>query len=268
MKNTLAIAQCEIVRLFMTRRGWWSIAAFALVWFVIVRMAILPASRFLGGNSDNALLRMLLGEVNLESLATWLIPELSVYWVFCLLFLPLFCIVLTADQIASDLARGTLRFLHLRATRGEIFFGRFLGQMLVQLMFILVTMSTTLALAAYRDPSILGTELDRALIIIINLMIVLLPFTALMALASVLARSGRQAILFAVISLIVVWLALGYLSNYLPDAQLLHWVMPWSQILPLMRQQAWDTLQLAPIPLMQTCVLLLVGWMLMRRVNL
>lgn len=268
MKNTLSIAQSEIVRLFMTRRGWLSIAAFSLVWFVIVRFAIFPASRYLSGNADSAFLKLILGEINLDSLADWLIPELSVYWVFSLLFLPVFCVVLTADQLASDRARGTLRFLHLRATRAAIFFGRFLGQMLVQCLFIVITLATTMALAGYRDPTLLGSELERVLVITVNLLIVLLPYTALMALVSVLAKSGRQATLFAIVIWIALWLLLRYLSDWFPDAPLLNWVMPGSQLFPLMKLQSWETMQLAPIPLIQTAVLLLVGWLFMRRVNL
>jgi len=252
----------------MTRRGWLSIAAFALVWMFIVRVAIYPASRYLSGNADNPLLTLVLGEINLDALATWLVPELAVYWVFSLLFLPVFCVILTADQIASDKARGTLRFLHLRATRSSIFFGRFLGQMLVQLLFILATLATAFALAVFREPTLLASEFERVIIIIVNLLIVLLPYTALMALVSVLARSGRQATLFAVILWILMWVILRYLKEWFPDLEMFNWVMPGSQLFELMRERSWDTLQLAPIPLLQTLVLLVIGWAVMRRVNL
>ena len=268
MKNAFLLAQFEVTRLLLTRRGLISVLAFALVWFVILRYAIYPASRFVAGNTDNVLLRMVLDQINLNELADWLVPELSVYWVFALYLLPLFCITLTADQTATDRTRGTLRFLHLRATRSQIFLGRFLGQMLVQALFIGVTVLTTFGLALYRDQTLAAAGLEHMLVIIVNLLIVLLPYTALMALMSVFAKSARQAVMFAIILWIATALALRAVAQYFPDLTMLELVLPGSQVSSLLTLRTWETLEFSIIPLVQTAVLLLLGWFAFRRVDL
>jgi len=264
----LTIAQFELTRVLLTRRGMVSILAFALIWFVVLRYAIYPASRFLGGSGSNSLIGLLLGEINLGHLAEWSVPELSVYWLISLLLLPLFCIALTADQTASDRARGTLRFLHLRATRSAIFFGRFAGQMFIQWLLIVITGLSTFALALYRDPALLSTGIDHFVVIVVNLTIVLLPYTALMAMVSIASKSARQATVYAIILWIVFMLLIRYLQAKFPDLVLLDWILPGSQIKSLVQLQSWDTLSLAPIPLIQCAILLFVGWLIMRRIDL
>lgn len=268
MGQLFTIAKFELTRLLLTRRGTIAIAAFALVWFVILRYAIYPASNFLADAGGNSLLDYLLGEVNLGHLADWLVPELSVYWLFSLFLLPLFSIALAADQTASDRARGTLRFLHLRATRSVIFFGRFLGQMFVHFLLIVVTVATTFALALYRDSALLSEGFAHLSVIVVNLHIVLLPYVALMAMVSIMSKSARQATLFAVILLIVFKLLVSFLQNRFPAVTLLDWILPGSQITPLLQLQSWDTLSFAPIPIAQTLVLLGAGWLIARRIDL
>lgn len=268
MPTFLTLAHFELIRLLFTRRGLLSILAFALIWFLILRYAIFPASRFLAEGAGQLLLELLPGEINLRHLADWIVPELSVYWLFSLLLLPLFCIVLTADQTASDRARGTLRFLHLRATRPAIFFGRFLGQMYIQILIILITGITTFALALYRDSSLLAGGVEQFFVIVLNLALVLLPYTALMAVVSILAKSARQATIYAIILWTVILLAIRFAQSRLAELAVLDWVLPGAQIRSLMQLQHWDTLSVAYVPLIQTAVLLLIGWLIARRIDL
>jgi len=266
--SLLTIAQFELTRVLFTRRGLVSILAFALIWFVVLRYAIYPASQFLSDDGSNSLIGLVLGEINLGHLAGASVPELAVYWLFTLMLLPFFCITLTADQTASDRARGTLRFLHLRATRSNIFFGRFLGQMYVQILLILVTGLSTLGLSLYRDINLLGTGIEQLLVIAVNLVLVLLPYTALMAMVSILANSARQATVYAIILWIAFLMLIRFVRDFLPDFTLLDWILPGSQITALAQLQQWDTLSLAPVPLIQTGVLLFVGWLITRRIDL
>lgn len=269
MRNLFIIARFEITRLLLTRRGMLSVVAFALVWFLLLWYAIYPASRFMAqNNQQGSLTGILLQQINLGHLSDWAVPELTVYWLFSLFLLPFFSIMLTADQTASDRARGTLRFLHLRATRNALFFGRFLGQMLVQCLIIAITAITTFALALTRDPAIAGSGLEQLLLVIVNLLIVVMPYTALMAVMSIIAKSARQATLYAIILWIVSMLVISMLHAQLPGLAILDWILPGSQITPLMKLQGWDTLQLMPIPLIQTAVLLLAGWKISNRIDL
>jgi len=173
-----------------------------------------------------------------------------------------------ADQIASDKARGTMRFLVLRTSRTRIFFGRFLGQFTIQIFIILVTLVTVLGLIAYKAPNGASIAVSEAPIVVVNLTLVLLPYVALMALVSVLASTARQATMYAIIGWIVLWLLLGYIQGRIGPFGILDWVLPGSQLSSLVRTGGWDTLNFAPIPLLHTVVLLALGWIAIKRCDL
>ena len=165
MHTILVLSRYELSRLFMTRRGLLSLFAFALVWFLILRYAIYGAAQFFMADAPGGLIVSFFNSAIINNLMSWQVPELAVFWVIALYLLPIFCIALTADQTASDRARGTLRLLHLRATRDGIFFGRFIGQLLILLLLILLALMTTVMLVLIRDNSILIPAVKLSLIL-------------------------------------------------------------------------------------------------------
>ena len=161
-----------------------------------------------------------------------------------------------------------MRFLVLRASRTQIFLGRFIGQYLIQLLVILLTLLSVLALIAFNAPDSVSVALAEAPLVCVNLALVLLPYVALMALVSVLASTARQATLYAIIGWIVLWFLLGYVQGKFGPFPILDWVLPGSQLGSLVKLSGWETLNLAPIPLLHTFVLLALGWFAMRRCDL
>ena len=109
------IARYELSRLFMTRGGLLSLLAFGMVWFLILRYPIYSASQFFMADAPGGVIASFLNSSALNNLLAWRVPEMAVFWVIALYLFPIFCVILTADQTASDRARGTLRLLHLRA---------------------------------------------------------------------------------------------------------------------------------------------------------
>lgn len=265
MHTFFVLARYELGRMFMTRRGLLSLVAFSLVWFLILRYAIYGAAQFFMADALGGLIVSFFNSNIINNLMSWQVPELAVFWVISLYLLPIFCVVLTADQTASDRARGTLRLLHLRASRDGIFFGRFLGQMLILLMLILIALATTVLLVMFRDSALLLPALRLAFILLINLLIVLLPYTALMAWVSSMARSARQATLYAIIVWIVCSLLTSWLSSRFPGLWGLDKVLPGAQVSGLLQLSGWNTLSLAYLPMIQTLVLLFLGRMMMQR---
>ena len=249
----------------MTRRGLLSLLAFALVWFLILRYAIYGAAQFFMVDAPGGLIVSFFNSTIINNLMSWQVPELAVFWAINLYFLPIFCIALTADQTASDRARGTLRLIHLRATRDGIFFGRFIGQILILFMLILLALLTTVALVLLRDATLILPALQLSLILTVNLILVLLPYTALMAWVSSMARSARQATLYAIIIWIVFSLFTGWLSSRYPGLWGLDKVLPGAQIPSLLQLSGWNTLSLSYIPIIQTIVLLGLGRLMMQR---
>ena len=265
MRTIALIAWYELHRLFLTKRGLLSLSAFGLVWFLILRYAIYGAAQFFSVDQVGGVIASFFNSSIINNLMSWQVPELAMFWVVMLYLLPIFCVVLTADQTASDRARGTLRVLHLRASRDGIFFGRFVGQLLVLLFLIIIALATTLALVMMRDASQLLPALHFSMIVLVNLILVLLPYTALMAWVSSMARSARQATIYAVIIWIVCSILTGWLSRQFPELWGLDMVLPGSQVSSLLKLSGWNTLSLALIPIIQTAILLFLGRMIMQR---
>lgn len=261
--KVFVMAVDEVMRLLSTKRGYLSLGGFALIWVAVLIYGVLPASRFLGQASDSGLVDIIPSDMGVSSLQDWPTPELAIYWFVSLYLLPFLAILTAADQTASDRARGTLRYLILRCSRLEIYFGRYLGQLLILLLVVLITLGSVLVIVAVNVSELFAPSLASSAVIVVNLMLVLAPYIALMALVSALAKSARQATLFAVILWLVVLLLVGYLKSLLPDTQLLDWVLPGSQVGELMKLSDWQTLAYAPIPIVQTLVLLSVGGLIM-----
>jgi ABC-type transport system involved in multi-copper enzyme maturation permease subunit len=258
-RNTWLIARFEIFRLFGSPRGWFALAAFAVIWFFMLRYPIFEASSALQQADTQVMLSQVFGMIGLYKLMAWPLPELIAYWLISLVLLPLAVVVASADQTCSDRSRGTLRFLTLRTSRDSIFFGRFLGQWLVQVLLIVISLLATLGMALWRQHSLSLAALEAALIMGINLVIVLAPFTALMALCSVLVRSSRLAICLAIVGGGVLIGVISWAGWYFPDVLRLLQYAPGAQLPTLLASQGWATLQEATLPLIQTVVLLTLG---------
>lgn len=260
-RNTWLIARFEVFRLFGSPRGWFALAAFAVIWFFILRYPIFEASSALQQADTQVMLSRVFGMIGLYKLMAWPLPELIAYWLISLMLLPLAVVVASADQTCSDRSRGTLRFLTLRTSRDSIFFGRFFGQWLVQGLLIIISLLATLGMAVWRQQSLSLTALEAAFIMGLNLLIVLAPFTALMALCSVLVRSSRLAICLAIIGGGVLVGLISWAGWYFPDVLQLLQYAPGAQLPALLANQGWSTLKEVTLPLAQTLVLLALGRM-------
>ena len=261
----LLIGQFEVKRGFATRKGLLSVVTFAVVWYVILfyplRFAaeLLLHEKGLGNNFS------FFDFIGFGSLQHWPIPEFGVFWQFALLIFPMLSITVAADQTSSDRERGTLRFIVLRSSRDSVFFGRFIGVMAIQTLLILGTGLSTLLLVLYRDPALLLSSLSDLFVISVNLIIAVLPFTAMMAALSAKVKSARQVTVWA----ILVWTFMAGIINglayYLPGITFLKCLIPGYQLADLAQLVEWQTLQLAYIPVLQSLVLLALGRWIMAR---
>ena len=103
----------------------------------------------------------LFGSLGLNALLEWPVAEFAIYWLVAVYSFPLFALFVTSDQTCSDKARGTLRFITLRATRSEILIGRFFGQFLIIVVLIFLTLIACIALVGWtlRVPILAATPL-------------------------------------------------------------------------------------------------------------
>jgi ABC-type transport system involved in multi-copper enzyme maturation permease subunit len=264
----LLICQFELKRLFFTRKGLLYLITFAVVWYFILLYPIRYAANFLEQGQGSSHRGGFFDFLGFGSLLNWQIPEFGVYWRFALVMFPLLCVVITADQTCSDRERGTLRFLALRVSRDGLFFGRFIGAIATQAVLIVATLLTTLALTIFRDANLLSMAVNSAMAIMVNVIVVLLPFTAMMAALSATVKSTRQVMVWAILIWSFLSGIISGLSSYLPALNTLKILIPGYQMSGLAQLAEWQTLQLAYIPLLQTIVLLALGRWIMSRQTL
>ncbi len=263
--QNLLICQFELKRLFATRKGWLYLATYLVVWYFILFYPIRYAANLLDEHRSTAHAGSFFEFLGFGSLLDWSIPAFGVYWHFALIFFPMMSVVIAADQTCSDRVRGTLRFLALRVSRDGLFFGRYISFMVIQFLLILLTLLATLLLVVFRDSSLLLEAFNNAASILINLFLVLLPFTAMMAGLSATVKSARQATVWAVLIWSFLAGIISALSSYLPILGKLKILIPGYQLSGLAQLSEWETLQLAYIPVLQAVILLIIGRWIMQR---
>ena len=267
--NLILISLVEVKRLFTTRRGLIALLAFALLWALMLRYLIHPSPGWLASDGRGHLLASLLFSGRLNALLRWELPELSVLWLTALYLFPMLTLVLAADQTTSDRLRGTLRVLSLHSNRASLFLGRFTGQLLCQFILVCAALASVTVVIMIRDVALLSTVMKSLPVILCNIMLVILPYTALMALLSLFAKSARQATVLAVIVWIVMTILISWLHSrfaQLPAETGL--IIPGAQIPLLLQYNDWQSLRLAFIPIVQTAVLLLIGYGVFSRSDL
>lgn len=263
-RQSWLLARFELTRLFATRRGWLMMSAFVVIWFFILRFPMLKASVKLQEPDTLIMLKQLFGLAGMQQVLMWPLPEFVVYWLLSLLLFPLFVIFCAADQTCSDSSRGTLRFIVLRASRSAIFFGRFVGQVLAQSLLIGSSLIATLLMGWWRQGQLSWPVMEALLMIATNLLVVVVPFIALMAVASALAKSARLAVSLVIVGAGVLIGLIQWLGYYWPTAKVMLDYLPGAQLAELLATTGWETLQFAWLPLVQTLVLLGLGWSVMR----
>lgn len=269
VRNTLILAKFELKKLLFNPKGLVALIAFALVWMLILLYPIRGASDILLSADFRQLIAGIFGESSVDKLFQWQVAEMAIFWVAALYLFPLFSIFVSADQFSSDKSRGSFRFLILRTGRDSLFFGRFIGHMLIQSLLLMLTVGATILLALSREPSLLLPALGSGLMVFINIFIILLPYTALMALLSLYANSARQATIYAILLWAVGAIVIAIVNSQLPViGELLSWILPGAQLSMMINTQGIASLIYAPIPLIQAGVLLFLGRSYMIRSSL
>lgn len=265
INHLIRISAFELKRSFATRKGLLSLVTFAVIWYFILLYPLRFTAELIVQEKGLQAGFSIFDVIGFGAIQHWPIPEFGVFWHFSLMIFPMLSIMLAADQTCSDRERGTLRFIVIRSSRDRIFFGRFIGVMMIQALWISVAAFSTFALTLARDASLLSFVLPDLPILIVNLILVALPFTAMMAALSVQVKSARQATLWA----ILIWMFLaGIISSlayYLPALAFLKCLIPGYQLSDLAQLSGWHTLSLAYIPLLQSLILLIFGRWIMAR---
>lgn len=259
------LARFELSKRFSSRSGIIALIAFIMVWSIILIYPVKEAASIIMQPSFKEFMAAVFGPTTLDQLFNWKVAEFAVFWVAALYLFPLFSIFISADQFSSDKQRGTLRFISLRVSRNSLFLGRFIGQVLIQSLLIILTLIAAIALIMSRDSSLLLPAINTAMIIFASVLIVVLPYIAMMTLLSIIANSARQASIFAVILWIIVSLIITLVNVQFPGFDVVSYLLPGSQLSDMVNTQGLAAFAYIPIPLLQTVAILIIGRMVMQR---
>jgi len=261
------LARFELTRLFLTKRGMIALAAFTTAWFIILYYLVSSAVTIVSSDTFQDVAKQLFGVLGLADLLDWPVSELAIYWLIAAYLFPSFALFSASDQTCSDRTRGTLRFISLRATRAEIIFGRFLGQVLITEILISVTILATVVMASYRDPSLLGVGLFQATQLFIDLSIIVLPFIAIMTLLNSFLRSSKMAIVVCTLIFGLGPFIVSILAYQLPIASQLNYIFPGVQITEFLGRTE-ITMGLYSLPIIQSAIFLIIANIIMKRTSL
>lgn len=225
----LALFECE--RFFKSRRGLTALVTYSIVWAFVIYKLVANAIVVLNSEQLREFAQMAFGYVGMQNVLNLSVAEFSIFWPIAIVTMPLLAIFVSSDQLCSDKARGTMRFLTLRASRNEILLGRFVGQLCVLTVFIGVTLATVIVIALMRDISLWLETLKLAGFLFVQLMVVLIPFVATMSLFNSYLKSSKQAtihffLFYVLVSIVASLLAyyftplFNYLDFLLPDVKI------------------------------------------------
>ncbi|WOH38097.1 hypothetical protein RI844_02330 [Thalassotalea fonticola] len=261
------LACFEITRVFQTKSGLLALFAFLLVWFLILYYPVNSAFEFISSPLFKDVAKKMFGALGLSALLSWPVPELAIYWLIALYIFPIFTIVITSDQTCADRERGTLRFISLRATRGEIVLGRFLGQLVIMACLIGLSLVATVLMATLRDSQLLSFGVLKASQLYFQLVILVLPFIALMTLFNSFTTSSKKVVLFSVILFGLGPMIISLVEYSLPILGYLEYLIPGTQIYDVINSQE-QGLSIYVLPLSQMMVFLCLAYVKMKRSSL
>lgn len=259
------MAQQELHTSFASKRGLFVSITFIVIWTLLLFYPIRYSAEALHNPETSSLMLSALSMVGLEPLKEWQLAEFAIYWIVALFLFPASSLLMATDQMISERNRGGLRFLTLRCGRGQIFFGRFIGHLLIQSCLIVITLAITYVLLLLNGSSLWLEGLTIMPLLLLNLVLVVCPFIALMSLLSVVMNSVRMASLLAVIILLLGGLMVNYAASYLPFLAVLNYWIPGAQVAQMAQVNPSAALFTLWSPAMQTLGFLTLGYGLFKR---
>ncbi len=153
-------------------------------------------------------------------------PTLSVYLLIGLYTVPVFAILASANQLASDAGRGYFRFLLSRVTRQEIFFGRFLSAFLIVCFGLMVVGIVVTQISLMVDQRPAADIVSYAVHVNFVMLLYALPFVLLMTLLSSVFSSGKACLFTAFLIFVAIKVAGIVIRYQWPEFNIVSYVLP------------------------------------------
>ena len=190
---------------------------FTLFWYSTLRLLDQGGSEFLSSIEGLMLITRFTSLEVAQALLILHPPTLSVFLLTALTVTPLFVFLGANNQLASDAASGSFRYLLSRCTRLEIFFARFLSAycMIAIALFFACLASTLISLD--NDNHTLSETVAYATQGLFVILLYTFPYVAFMTIMSALMSSALGTILISACVYIATLVVIIYLNDDYPS---------------------------------------------------
>ena len=145
MQHTLLFTTDQINQLLRKPRGLVVILLFGILWSIWMQypMAWLFKKSLVTPSLESLFNNTSLTQEEFAGLAKWPSYVTASIWYIGLFVFPTIPLLVSSDLMVGDLQRGTIRFFTLRTSRRSFLLGRFLGQVVILSIFVILAVLIT-----------------------------------------------------------------------------------------------------------------------------
>ncbi len=265
IKRVITLLGFDFYHSLFRLKGLAFLIPFTLFWYGNLRLLNEGGAEFLSSIDGLMLITKL---TNLQVAQELLIlhpPTLSMFLLTALTAMPLFVILGANNQLATDAASGTFRYLLSRCTRLEIFLSRFLSAYCLIAMAILLACLASTLISISNDNHELNETISYALQSLSLVLLYTLAYVAFMSIISALMSSALGTIIMSACVYLLLLFVIFYLRN---DFSAIHYLIPSAFKNDLIGVSS-DNLTLAISGLLAVSIIYLcIAWIIFRKRNI
>ncbi|MCK5433061.1 MAG: hypothetical protein KAI15_04095 [Gammaproteobacteria bacterium] len=265
IKRVITLLGFDFFHSLLRLKGLAFLIPFALFWYITLRVLNKGGAEFLSSMEGLMLITKLTSLEVAQALLILHPPTLSVFLLTALTVTPLFVFLGANNQLASDAASGSFRYLLSRCTRLEVFFSRFLSAYFMIAMGIFFACLASTFISLDNDNHELNETIIYALQSLSFVLLYTLPYVAFMTIISALMSSALGTILMGACTYFMTLVLIIYLNSDIPS---ISYLLP-SAFKDDLIGIASDNMTIAiPGLLATTTIYLSIAWIIFRKRNI
>jgi ABC-type transport system involved in multi-copper enzyme maturation permease subunit len=193
---------------------------------------------------------------------------LGSHWAAGIFLFPIIAVLFSADIMATDIEKGTLKFWRLRASTNELVLGRCLGILASLIIFILLTTLMISIYAVLNDANTLDDTILKLPFVTVILTLISTPFIAAMTMFSLVSKTPQKALILYLVFYIVVTMVDSIVAWNYPNTHYVRYLLPGYGLSSFSGLSDWPKLSLMLVPFLQSIFYMLCSALIAKRVSL
>lgn len=211
-KRIIVLALFDLKHSVLRLKGLVFLIPFFFFWYWVLKFLLEKGGELLVTPQSIALLSFIYKPEIAQILLILHPPTLSMFFIITLGSLPFFAMLSANDQLASDSGQQTFRYILTRATRLEVFAGRFASAYALAAAAVIITAIAATFISLHHDPHGAGEIIEYSLHVTALSLLYLLPLVAYMSAVSAMMSSGLSSLLMSMIIYIFLLILGGYIE--------------------------------------------------------